>query len=117
MEKKIGQYSFVIGMVIAVVVGLAIPALAELEPWLVSLMIVLGLIVGFLNVATKESQQFLIVGVVLVLLTYAGGAGNTLGTVMYIGAYLSGIFQAIMAFVIPAVIVVGLKTVWKLAKD
>lgn len=116
MEKKIGQYSFIIGVIIAVILGLAIPALVDATPWLVSLLILFGLIVGFLNVADKQSKDFLIVGVILVLLSYAGGAGTTLGGVMYIGAYLQGVFQALMAFIIPAVVVVGLKIVWGLAE-
>jgi len=116
VEKKIGQYSFIIGVIIAVILGLAIPALVDATPWLVSLLILLGLIVGFLNVAGKQSKEFLIVGVILVLLSYAGGAGTTLGGVMYIGAYLQGIFQALMAFIIPAVVVVGLKTIRDLAE-
>ena len=115
MEKKIGQYSFIVGIIIAVILGLSLPALADATPWLVSLLIVLGLIVGFLNVAGKETKEFLIVGVVLVLLSYAG-AGATLSGVMYIGSYLQGIFQGILAFVIPAIVVVALKEIWLLAE-
>ena len=96
MEKKIGQYSFIVGVIIAVVLGLSIPALVEATPWLISLLIILGLIVGFLNVAGKETQEFLLVSVILVLLSYAGGAGTTLGGIMYVGAYLQGIFQVVL---------------------
>ena len=117
MEKKIGQYSFIGGIIIAVVLGLAIPALAEATPWLISLLIILGLIVGFLNVVSEETQEFLIVGVILVLLSFAGGAQTTLGGVMYIGSYLQGIFQGLLAFIIPAVVVVGLKDIWRLAES
>lgn len=117
MEKKIGQYSFIGGVIIAVVLGLAIPALATATPWLISLLILSGLVVGFLNVAGKATKEFLIVGVVLVLLSYAGGVGSTLGKVMYIGAYLQGIFQAVMAFIIPTVVVVGLKDIWRLSES
>ncbi|MBL7055200.1 hypothetical protein ISS05_05585 [Candidatus Woesearchaeota archaeon] len=115
MEKKIGQYSFIIGIIIAVILGLSLPALVDATPWLVSLLIVLGLIVGFLNVAGKETKEFLVVGVVLVLLSYAG-AGTTLSGVMYIGSYLQGIFQGILAFVIPSIVVVALKEIWLLAQ-
>jgi hypothetical protein len=115
VEKKIGQYSFVVGVIIAVVLGLTIPALEAATPWLTSLLILLGLIVGFLNVAGKQTHDFLIVAVILVLLSYAGGAANTLGNVMYIGPYLQGIFQGILSFIIPATVVVGLKDILRLA--
>jgi len=117
VEKKIGQYSFIVGVIIAVLLGLAIPTLADATPLLVSLLILLGLIVGFLNVANKQTNEFLIVGVVLVLLSYAGGAGTTLGGVMYIGSYLQGVFQGLLAFIIPAVVIVALKNIWALAES
>lgn len=116
MEEKIGQYAFIIGVIIAVVLGLSIPPLADATPLLISLLIILGLIVGFLNVAGKETKEFLIVGVILVLISYAGGAGTTLSGVRFIGSYLQGIFQGLMGFIIPAIVVVSLKDVWKLAK-
>ena len=115
MENKIGQYSFIVGIIIAVVLGLSLPALADATPWLVSLLIVLGLVVGFLNVAGKQTKEFLVVGLVLVLLSYVG-AGTTLGGILYVGPYLQGIFQGILAFIIPAIVVVALKEVWRLAE-
>jgi len=115
VEQKIGQYSFIVGIIIAVVLGLSLPALAEATPWLVSLLVVLGLIVGFMNVAGKETKEFLVVGIVLVLLSYVG-AGATLGGIMYIGSYLQGIFQGILAFIIPAIVIVALKELWRLAE-
>lgn len=117
MEKKIGNYSFIIGVIIAVVLGLAAPALGEAAPWLTSLLIILGLIVGFLNVSGKETKEFLLVAVALVIVAFAGSASGTLGQVLYIGPYIQGIFDAIMAFVVPATVVVGLKDIWALAQS
>lgn len=117
MDKKVGDYSFIVGVIIAIVLGIFSAwikgAAADV---LVSLLVLLGLVVGFLNVAGKESQEFLIVGVILVLVAYVGGAAN-LAKVMYIGVYLAAIFNYIMAFVAPAIIVAGLKDVWRLAKQ
>ena len=54
MEQKLGHYSFVGGVVIAVVLGLASSYLgAQATTWLASLLVVLGLIAGFLNVGNK----------------------------------------------------------------
>ena len=117
MERKIGNYSFIIGVIIAVVLGLAAPMLGEATPWLTSLLIVLGLVVGFLNVSSKETKEFLLVAVALVIVAFAGSASGTLGGVLYIGQYLQGMFDAIMAFVVPATVVVGLKDVWALAQN
>ena len=117
MEKKIGNYSFIVGVIIAVVLGLAAPMLGEATPWLVSLLIILGLIVGFLNVSGKETKEFLLVAVALVIVAFAGSASGTLGGVLYIGQYIQGMFDAIMAFVVPATVVVGLKDIWALAQS
>ena len=118
MEKKIGQYSFIGGVIIAVVLGLVpASALGGAAPWLASLLVVLGLIVGFLNVTGKETKEFMIVATVLIIAAFAGGASETLGGVQFLGPYLAGIFTHILAFVVPATVVVGLKDVWSLGQN
>ena len=117
MEKQIGNYSFIIGVIIAVVLGLTAPKLGTATPWLWSLLVVLGLVVGFLNVSGKETKEFLWVSVALVIVAYAGSAQiDKWINVQLIGPYLSGIFNSILAFVIPASVVVALKEVWEMAK-
>ena len=118
MEKQIGNYSFIIGVIIAVVLGLAAPRLGPAETWLFSLLVVLGLVVGFLNVSGKETKEFLWVTVALVVVAFAGSAQvNSWETkVQIIGPYLKAIFDSILAFVVPASVVVALKDVWELAK-
>ncbi len=116
MDKKIGEISFVLGVVLAVILGLIGNYLGTLEPWLISLLILLGLIVGFVNIGGKETKDFVWMAVALVLVIYAGGASGTLTTILYIGEYLSGILNAIMAFVVPATVVVALKEIYSLAQ-
>ena len=114
MDKKIGSYSFIIGVIIAVVLGIV--SLGAATPWLASLLVVLGLIVGFLNVTGKETQEFLLIAAVLVIAASMGGASATIGSVQYIGKYLSGIFTQVLAFVVPATVVVALKDIAALTK-
>lgn len=118
MEEKIGHYSFIGGVIIAVVLGLASSQLgAPATAWLTSLLVILGLIVGFLNISGKESKDFMLVAVVLVIAAFAGDASSTLGGVQYIGDYLSGIFSHLLAFVVPATIVVALKDAWTMGQN
>ena len=117
MEKKVGHYAFIIGVILAVVLGLFAGPLSTTSTWIVSLLVVLGLIVGFLNVSGKETKEFLLNATVLIIATFAGGATSTLGNVVYIGAFLSGIFTAVMAFVVPATIVVALKGIWEMGQN
>lgn len=117
MEKQIGNYSFIIGVIVAVVLGLAAPKLGTATAWLWSLLIVLGLVVGFLNISGKETKEFLWVTVALVVVAFAGSAQiSSWSNVELIGPYLKGIFDAILAFVVPATVVVALKDVWDMAK-
>jgi len=118
VEDKIGRYSFIGGVLIAVVLGLASSYLgASAVAWLTSLLVVLGLVVGFLNVTGKETKEFMFVAVVLVIASFAGDASDTLGDVEFIGPYLAGIFSQILAFVVPATVVVGLKDIWSLGQN
>ena len=117
MEKQIGNYSFIIGVIIAVVLGLPAPALGSATVWLWSVLVVLGLVVGLLNVSGKETKEFLWVTVGLVVVAFAGSAQiDKWQNVQLIGAYLSGIFNSLLAFVIPASVIAALKDVWMLAK-
>jgi hypothetical protein len=114
MDKRVGNYSFIIGVILAIVLGVV--SLGSATPWLASLLVVLGLVVGFLNVTGKETKEFLLVAIVLIIAAAMGGASATLGGVQYIGAYLSGIFTQVLAFVVPATVVVALKDIWALGQ-
>jgi len=115
MAKKMGEWAFIIGVLIAIVIGLFSGSLeANVQGWLVLLLVVLGLIVGLLNVTATESTPFLIAAAALML---TGLSGDTLSNIPRIGSYLSGIVVQIAVFVTPAAIVVALKAIQSLAKE
>ncbi len=115
MEKKIGYYSFVIGAVLALVLGLASSQLGEAKLWLYLLLVLLGLIVGFLNITGKETKDYLLTALALVLVAKFGGV-DILGEVHMLGPFLVGLFESLMAFIVPALIVVALRAILKLSK-
>ena len=92
MEKKIGHYSFIGGVIIAIVLGVASDSLGTATVWLSSLLVVLGLVAGYLNVVGKETKDFLLTATILVIISNM--ASGTLGALTFggIGAYLEGIF-------------------------
>ena len=119
MDKRIGNYSFIIGVILALILGL-IPSsvLGTAQAWLASLLVVLGLAVGLLNVTGKETKEFLLVAVVLVITAGVGtGAGAVLSGTILIGGYLSGVFVQLLAFIVPATVVVALKDILALAQN
>ena len=107
---RVGTWAFIVGTLIAVVAGFF-----TLGPLTVSLLILLGLIVGFLNITTAETNEFLLATVALVIV--AGFGGSVFADVSYVGVYLQRILNAIVVFVVPAAIIVALKTIYSLASD
>ena len=113
MDKKLGEWAFIIGVLVAVVVSLFTVSDA-VAGWLVLLLVVLGLIVGLLNVTEKETTPFLVAAAALLI---TGTAGGSLAIIPVIGGYLRDIVLNIAVFVAPAAIVVALKAIQSLAKD
>lgn len=111
-QNIIGAWAFLIGVVLALIVG----ALGlEGASWSAAL-VVLGIVIGLLNIGGTELKEFMLAGTVLVVVSAFGSAyGNLLGlsiSIINIGAILS----ALLALFVPATIVVALKTVFALAR-
>ena len=116
MGSKMGQWSFIGGVVIAIIIGLFsgnIPV--NIQGWLILLLVVLGLIVGLLNVTEKETTPFLVASAALLITGIA--TKESLNLIPVIGGYLQAVVQNIAVFVTPAAIVVALKAIQSLAKD
>ena len=109
--KKIGAYAFIAGVIIAVIAGFV-----SLDATLVAeALVVLGIVVGLLNVTGKETNAFLMSTVALVIVSYFAGTGFSI--VPVIGAQLQAILFNIMTFVAPAAIIVALRQIYGIAKD
>lgn len=106
--EQIGGWSFIAGVVIAIIAGFVAVPLVTL------LLVVLGLIVGFLNVKDKDINSFLIAAIALLV---AGAANLTVlnDVVAGLGTVITSILTNIQAFVAPAAIVVALKGVYNIA--
>lgn len=107
---RVAHYCFFVGLLIAIVAGL-FRNLVSTEV-LVTTLVVLGFLVGLFNLTTKETIPFLVASIALML----AGIVN-LGLVPGVGLYLRSILSNIVVFVVPGAIIVGLKTIWKLASD
>ena len=108
MDEKLGHWSFLIGVVLAVIAAL-VPNLQT--PTVTWVLVLLGLVVGLLNITAKETQEFLVAGIALVL------AADAAGSIIALGMNMALILGNIVTFVFPAVLIVALKTVWTLASE
>lgn len=117
-KNSFGNLSFLFGALIAVIIGMLSPnasgtGLPTLT--LTSLLILLGLVVGFLNITHRETNQFLLASVSLVIVSAIGG--GVIGQVQFIGRYVESVLVAIVTFVIPAAIVVAVKTIYAIEEN
>lgn len=110
--QRVGAWAFILGVILAIIIGLFGTGQAWASTW-TSVLVLLGLIVGLLNVTAKETMSYLLAAAVLVIV--AGFGVQQLGSVAVAGPYLAGILGAIMSFVIPATVVVSLKQIYGVA--
>lgn len=122
-ENEVGAWSFLIGVILAMVIGLAtalipIPALTKLSSPIYGVLVLLGLIIGYWSIPSgKESQTFMIAGMVLVIVSKFGTdsvTGSLIG--IGIGDAVNSVFSALLVLFVPATIVVALKTVFSATK-
>jgi hypothetical protein len=119
-SQKIGNYAFLAGIVIALVMGVAggLGLLQSVGAYIPLVMVVLGLIIGLMNIHDKHISDFLIATIAIILV---GGTAAGLLTLNEVVTPLGTICQMIVGYIValaaPAALVVGLKQIFNLAKD
>jgi hypothetical protein len=115
MAKKntnmVGSWAFTIGVIVALLLGFFTFSAAAMQ-WLVIALVIIGIVVGLLNVSGSETHQFLITSAILVFVSGQGSA-----QLAAVWAPLSAAFQNLMIMFVPATIVVAIKAVFALARD
>lgn len=106
---KIGKWAFIVGILIAIFSSFIVTS------YTTTLLIGLGLVVGFLNISEKEVEKFLIATIAMLVI------GTTSFSALIVSGSYSGNVQVILnnfvSFVSAAAIVVALKTVTSLGDD
>jgi len=108
-QNTLGAWAFLIGVILAVVVGLF-----NVDPTIGTMgiiLVILGLIIGLLNIGGEELKDFLLAGTVLVIVSALGGQ-----TYLSLIPYVDGMVKALVVLFVPATIVVALKAVFAMAK-
>ena len=114
---RIAHYAFFVGITLALLVGIFHRVF---DNWLgpeasrvyVTTFVLLGTIVGLFNLSAKETTPFLTAAVALML----AGIVN-LNLVYGVGDILRPSLSNIVVFVVPGAIIVGMKTIWRLASN
>jgi len=113
-ERKIGHYSFLAGIALAVIAGIFVnPLTSPFVSLIVGILVILGIVVGFLNITATETKGFLIAAATLLLV----GTANLTVIGWGVGLTLQAMLVYIRVFVAPAALIVALKTIKNMAEQ
>ena len=117
--KKIGSYSFIAGVIIAIVLGFLSQYIGTSADWLLAILILMGFAVGILNIKNENTKEFLLFSLGLISASYFGRKYiDDWGSVIGVGGfYLRDFFDSIIAFILPACMAVALKGVWRFGNN
>ncbi len=123
--KKFGSWLFLVGILVAVVVGIVFAAnptwMTNYSGTISTVLAVLGFVVGVLSffalgsITQERVPTFLIAALMLVGI---GAALNTdfFAQINYIGAYFTNIAAMIAVFVAPAAGILAIRAIWDTGK-
>lgn len=118
-EYLVGAWAFFIGALLAVVGGVILSFGYSVNPLIFALLAILGLVVGFfVKVTDNGGTSFLLAAVSLVIVSYAGQQGIssvTFGTVQ-IGKIMLSTLGGLLVMLVPATIVVAIKSLFSIAQ-
>jgi len=111
-QSQIGAWAFLIGIVVAVTLGVfSAQVTLGTKNIVLWTLVLLGIILGLLNITNKESKNFLLAALALVIVSYFGG------TVLNIIPVLGSVLSSLLLLFVPTTIIVALKLVFEMAKD
>lgn len=112
-DNIIGAWAFLIGVVLTMVIGFFSSFISSgTYRVILIVLVIIGIIIGLLNIKTKESSKFLFAVLSLVIVGYTGGT-----IILGIIPKLAEFFNALMILFIPTTIIVALKMVFEASKD
>jgi len=119
---KYGEWAFLLGVFLALIIGVFASELGSATIYVLGILVVLGLLVGFLNIGEEETVPFLVA--TIALLTVSGSWAPISGMLValagdfgtLVAIKLSGFLSSLAAFVAPAALIVSLKQIYDLAR-
>ena len=107
MLNKIGFFAFILGLIIAVVVGLlaAFGVMGMGNAVIIIILLILGILIGILNISKEEMVPMLVATIALIVV---GGVFAPL-KVALLGTILDNIVSLIATLMAPAAVIVAVK--------
>lgn len=102
----IGGWAFLVGVVLAIILGL----FNTFSSGWMTVLVIIGVIIGLLNIADEEAEPFLLSGLALIIASAFGQS------VMQSIPILNSILLALLVIFVPATIVVAIRNVFTIAR-
>lgn len=117
-ENVVSAWAFLIGIVLAILGGIISALFGNLNPFLLGLLLLLGLVIGFIGVAPNDINKFMTSSVSLVIVSFAGSAGvrNIEFLNWEIGNIVSSTLGALLVLLVPATIVVATRSLFSISQ-
>jgi hypothetical protein len=104
--NKFGHFIFAVGLGICLLAGIILPDNYNIA----IVLVLLGIIVGSLNIQKKESNEFLISTIALVV------SAGAISILPFIGTLLKAIIEYFLALIAPAATLVALLKIYRIAE-
>jgi len=103
---KLGKYAFIIGFILAL-----LATFVQHQAWTFWVLALIGLVVGFLNITSEETNTFLLASIGLIL------SATALQTIPMVGEFATEMVANVLSFLGAAVLVVAIRAIISTAKD
>lgn len=107
---KIGKWAFIIGIILAIGSGFFV------IPWLTFVLMILGLIVGFLNISKKHVHDYLVAVIALLLIGVASLQSLSVLDIS-LADWVNTVLANFIGFVGASGLVIAIKSVIQLGQD
>lgn len=113
-KNALGSWSFLVGVVIAVLVGLGnVGGVGvELNTTVATVLALLGLLMGLLAVGARDVEPFVMASLLILVAAFVGKE-SALSQVTFVN--LGTMLDALVSLMVPAAVVVALKETFELA--
>jgi len=117
LMTKVGEYAFIVVLIVAVVAGLAVSKLdANQQAWVTLALVVLGIVIGLTMITEKEVTAFLMTAVALIVSSGVASFVNLNTLYGGFGTAVAQVVANIATFVAPAAIILSVKGIYALAR-
>jgi len=117
-ENVTGAWAFLIGIVLALIGGILSAVFENFNPFVLGLILVLGLVIGFIGVSPNDISKFMMSSVSLAIVSFVGSAGvrNIEFLNWQIGNMVSSTLGALLVLLVPATIVVAVRSLFSISQ-